>query len=142
MTVQNGDLLRFDRNAGGLAGHVRAGRILIDGTRTGEVGDEVLRDRRHLSTDGLAVPVVAISRQDGALAGAPDIITRGLVLDALTDDVLAEAPEVVRLAVADASVEERTDQALIGERIRTELQRFFRKRTGRRPMVVPVVMEI
>ncbi|HAK56677.1 MAG TPA: ribonuclease J [Acidobacteria bacterium] len=142
LTVQNGDLLRFDRNAGGLAGHVRAGRILIDGTRTGEVGDEVLRDRRHLSTDGLAVPVVAISRQDGALAGAPDIITRGLVLDALTDDVLAEAPEVVRLAVADASVEERTDQALIGERIRTELQRFFRKRTGRRPMVVPVVMEI
>ena len=56
--------------------------------------------------------------------------------------MLAEAPEVVRLAVADASVEERTDQALIGERIRTELQRFFRKRTGRRPMVVPVVMEI
>ena len=69
-----------------------AGRILIDGTRSGEVGDEVLRDRRHLAGDGLVVPVVAISRQTGTLEETPDVITRGFVLDARTEALLKEIP--------------------------------------------------
>ena len=142
LTAQNGDILRFDEDTGRVAGRVPAGRVLIDGTRTGEIGTEVLRDRRHLSTDGLAVPVVAISRQDGRLAGDPEVITRGLALGAEVDQLLRDVPQVIRTAVTEASVDERTDHALIGDRIRTELQRFFRKRTGRRPLVVPVVMEI
>jgi ribonuclease J len=140
--AENGDLIRIDEDGARIAGKVPAGRILIDGTRSGEVGDEVLRDRRHLAGDGLVVPVVAISRQSGALEETPDVITRGFVLDARTEALLKEIPGLVGAAIEGASIEERTDPGLIKEKIRVDLQRFFRKRSGLRPFVLPVVMEI
>ena len=140
--AENGDLIRFDEAGGRVADKVPAGRILIDGTRSGAVGDEVLRDRRHLAGDGLVVPVLAIGRQSGTLEETPDVITRGFVLDARTEALLKEIPSLLASAVDAASVEERTDPGLIKERIRVDLQRFFRKRSGLRPLVVPVIMEI
>jgi ribonuclease J len=140
--AENGDLIRIDGEGARVAGRVPAGRILIDGTRSGEVGDEVLRDRRHLAADGLVVPVLAISRQSGALEETPDVITRGFVVDARTEALLKEIPALVSAAIEAASLEERTDQGLIKEKIRVDLQRFFRKRSGLRPFVLPVVMEI
>ena len=142
LLAENGDVIRFDDEGGRLAGKVPAGRILIDGTRSGEVGDEVLRDRRHLSGDGLVVPVVTIGKQSGALEETPDVITRGFVLDARTEALLREIPSLLAATLDAASVEERTDPGLIKEKIRVDLQRFFRKRSGLRPMVLPVVMEI
>jgi ribonuclease J len=140
--AENGDVIRFDDDGGRVADKVPAGRILIDGTRSGEVGDEVLRDRRHLSSDGLVVPVVAIGRQTGAVEETLDVITRGFVLDARTETLLKEVPGLVAAAIDAASVEERTDPGLIKEKIRVDVQRFFRKRSGLRPLVLPVVMEI
>jgi ribonuclease J len=140
--AENGDLIRFDDDGGRVAEKVPAGRILIDSTRSGEVGDEVLRDRRHLSGDGLVVPVVAIDKQSGALEETPDVITRGFVVDARTEALLKEIPGILAATIEGSSVEERTDPGLIKERIRVELQRFFRKRSGLRPLVLPVIMEI
>ena len=140
--AETGDLVRFDAEGGRVADKVPAGRILIDGTRSGEVGDEVLRDRRHLAGDGLVVPVVAIGRQSGTLEETPDVITRGFVVDARTEALLKEIPSLLAAAIEGASVEERTDPGLIKERIRVDLQRFFRKRSGLRPLVLPVIMEI
>jgi ribonuclease J len=140
--AENGDVIRVDPAGARVADKVPAGRILIDGTRSGEVGDEVLRDRRHLAGDGLVVPVVAISRQSGLLEETPDVITRGFVLDTRTESLLKEVPALVAAAIDSASVEERTDPGLIKEKIRVDLQRFFRKRSGLRPLVLPVVMEI
>jgi ribonuclease J len=142
LLAENGDLVRIDEDGARVADKLPAGRILIDGTRSGEVGDEVLRDRRHLAGDGLVVPVVAISRQSGTVEETPDVITRGFVLDARTEALLKEVPGLVGAAIDGASVEERTDPGLIKERIRVDLQRFFRKRSGLRPFVLPVVMEI
>ena len=142
LLAENGDILHFDAEGGRLAGKAPVGRILIDGTRTGEIGDEVLRDRRHLAADGLVVPVLAINRQSGMLEEPPDLITRGLAVDAHTEALLKEVPGFLADVVESAGVEERTDPGLIREKVRTELQRFFRKRAGRRPLVVPVVMEI
>ncbi len=142
LLAENGDLIRFDDGGGRLAGKVPAGRILIDGTRSGEVGDEVLRDRRHLAGDGLVVPVVTIGKQSGTLEETPDVITRGFVLDTRTEALLREIPSLLAATLEAASVEERTDPGLIKEKIRVDLQRFFRKRSGLRPLVVPVVMEI
>ena len=142
LLAENGDLIRFDDEGGRLADKVPAGRILIDGTRSGAVGDEVLRDRRHLAGDGLVIPVVAIGRQSGTVEETPDVITRGFVLDARTEVLLKEIPSLVASAIETASVEERTDPGLIKERIRVDLQRFFRKRSGLRPLVVPVIMEV
>ncbi|MBW8714040.1 MAG: ribonuclease J, partial [Acidobacteria bacterium] len=138
--AENGDVIRVDQAGARVADKVPAGRILIDGTRSGEVGDEVLRDRRHLAGDGLVVPVVAISRQSGLLEETPDVITRGFVLDTRTESLLKEVPALVAAAIDSASVEERTDPGLIKEKIRVDLQRFFRKRSGLRPLVLPVVM--
>jgi ribonuclease J len=140
--AENGDVIRIDEDGARITGKAPAGRILIDGTRSGEVGDEVLRDRRHLAGDGLVVPVVAINRLSGMLEETPDVITRGFVLDARTEALLKEIPGLVGAAIDGASVEERTDPGLIKEKIRVDLQRFFRKRSGLRPFVLPVVMEI
>jgi ribonuclease J len=141
LLAENGDVIQFDRQGGRVAGKVPAGRILIDGTRSGEVGDEVLRDRRHLSGDGLVVPVVAIGPA-GTLEETPDVITRGFVVDARTEALLKEIPALLAATIERANVEERTDPGLIKEKIRVDLQRFFRKRSGLRPLVLPVVMEI
>jgi ribonuclease J len=141
LLAENGDIIRVDEQGARLDGKAPVGRVLIDGTLTGEVGDEVLRDRRHLAEDGLVVPVVAINRQTGALEGVPDIITRGFVMH--NSQVLrADGARLLCEVVEQASVEERTDQGLIKEKLRLELRRFFRKRSGRRPMVLPVIMEI
>ena len=115
--------------------------MFIDGTRTGEVGDQVLRDRRHLAEDGLVVPVVAINKQTGALEGVPEMVTRGFVMDD-SQALLADGARVLAEVVEQTSVEERTDQGLIKEKLRVELRRFIRKRSGRRPFVLPVIMEV
>ncbi|MGH9217712.1 MAG: ribonuclease J, partial [Vicinamibacterales bacterium] len=141
LTAENGDRLRFDAEGGRRADKAPVGRVLIDGTRVGEVGDEVLRDRRHISIDGLVVPVVAINAQTGAIEGVPEVVARGFVSDEGTADVLAEGARVVAATIDDCSVEERGDPGLMKERIRTELRKFLKKRTGRRPMVLPVVIE-
>jgi ribonuclease J len=88
------------------------------------------------------VPVVAIGKQSGGLEETPDIITRGFVVDARTEALLREIPTILASTLEASSIEERTDPGLIKERIRVELQRFFRKRSGLRPMVLPVIMEI
>jgi ribonuclease J len=141
LLAENGDVIRFDDDGGRIADKVPAGRILIDGTRSGEVGDEVLRDRRHLSGDGLVVAVVTIGHS-GRLEETPDVITRGFVVDTRTEALLKEIPSLLAATLEAASVEERTDPGLIKEKIRVDLQRFFRKRSGLRPLVLPVVMEI
>ncbi|MBI3400063.1 MAG: ribonuclease J [Acidobacteria bacterium] len=141
LLVENGDLLHFDAHGARIAGKAPVGRVLIDDTRTGEVGDEVLRDRRHLAEDGLVVPVVAINKQTGALEGVQEIITRGFVMEN-SEALLADGARMLREVVEQASIEERTDQGLIKEKLRVELRRFFRKRSGRRPFVLPVIMEI
>lgn len=140
--AENGDLLRFDGEGGRIAGKVPAGRVLIDDTGSGEVADEVLRDRRHLAEDGLIVPVIAINKQTGEIEGDPHVVSRGVAVDATSAEVLRESAQLLSQVIAGASLEERTDQGLIKEKIRVELRRFFRKRSGRRPLVVPVIMEV
>jgi ribonuclease J len=140
--AQDGDVLRFDAEGGRVADRIKAGRILIDGTRTGEIVDEILRDRRHLASDGLVVPVVVIDGQTGEIESMPEVITRGMAIDPKHDDVLRDLPGLLARAINDAPAEERTDPGLLKERVRQELQRVFRKRVGRRPLVLPVVGEV
>lgn len=142
IVAEDGDILRFDAAGASVVGRAPAGRILIDSAGSAEVHDEVLRDRRHLAEDGLIVPVMAINKQTGSIEGVPEVVTRGLVLDAGAETMLREASRLLAELVQNASVEERTDHALIQEKVRVELRRFFRKHSGRRPLVLPIVMEI
>ena len=117
-------------------------RVLIDGTRAGEVDGEMIRDRRHLAADGLVVPVVVMNRQKGVREGLPEIVARGFVPEADAGDVLADGATFIAGVIDDCSAGERSDEGLLKERIRGEFRRFLKRRTGRRPMVLPVVMEI
>lgn len=142
LLLETGDVLRFEDGSATVAERAPTGRVLIDETRVGEVADEVLRDRRHLAEDGLVLPVVAMRRQDGELAGPPEIITRGVVTDSRSEGMLAEGARMLAEVIAALGVEERTDPGLLRDTIRGELRRFFKRRSGRRPLVLPVVMEI
>jgi ribonuclease J len=141
ITAETGDVLRFDAEGGRIVDKAPTGRVLIDGTRVGEVRDEVLRDRRHLSADGVVVAVVAINRRTGVV-DTTEVIARGFVTDGGSEALMSELARVVPMVVAEASVEERTDSGMMQERIRVELRRYVRRKTGRRPMVLPVIMEI
>ncbi|MCY4633052.1 MAG: ribonuclease J [Acidobacteria bacterium] len=142
LLAENSDRICFDESGGWIGEPLRAGRVLIDGTRSGQVADEVLRDRRHLAVDGVVVAVLAMNAHSGGIEQATELITRGFVLDGPTEALLDAATGRLRALAAEASVEERTDQGVMGERVRVELQRFFRKRYGRRPLVLPVILEI
>ena len=143
LLAENGDIIQFDQRGARIADKAPAGRVLIDVTRVGEVGDEVLRDRRHLAGDGVIVAVVAIGRQTGALVGDPEIVARGFVVnEGEAESLFKDAAAVIAECVGASGVEERADQGLMTEKLRIELRRFFKKRSGRRPLVLPVLMEI
>ena len=143
LLAENGDVIQFDERGARIADKAPAGRVLIDVTRIGEIGDEVLRDRRHLAGDGVVVAVVAINRQTGTLVGEPEMVARGFVVgEGEETSIFRDAAGVVADCIAASSVEERTDHGLMTEKLRVELRRFFKKRSGRRPLVLPVLMEI
>lgn len=139
--AENGHRLRFDEHGGRVVDPVTTGRVLIDGTRA-EVDGEMIRDRRQLAADGLVVPVIVIGRQSGARSGLPEIVARGFVPEAEAGDVLTDGAAFLAGVIDDCSAGERSDEGLLKERIRGEFRRFLKRRTGRRPMVLPVVMEI
>jgi ribonuclease J len=143
LLAQDGDIVQFDARGARIADKAPAGRVLIDVTRIGEVGDEVLRDRRHLAADGVVIAVVAISRQSGSLVGEPELVARGFVFgEGEEPSIFKDASAVITECIEASSVEERADQGLMTEKLRGELRRFFKKRSGRRPLVLPVLMEI
>ena len=143
LLADDGDILQFDARGARIAGKAPTGRVLIDVTRIGEVSDEVLRDRRHLGADGVVIAVVTISRQGGLLVGDPELVSRGFVLgEGDESSMFKDAAGVIAGCIESSSVEARADQGLMTEKLRGELRRFFKKRSGRRPLVLPVLMEI
>ncbi|HPK70942.1 MAG TPA: ribonuclease J [Vicinamibacterales bacterium] len=142
LVAENGDVLHFDAGGCRVAGRVPSGRVLIDGAGVTGLGDEILRDRRHLAEDGLIVPVLAINKQTGAVEGVPEVITRGIVVPQGDEQPFRDLSRLIADIVDSASVEERTDYGIMRDKLGVELRRFFRKRVGQRPLVLPVIMEI
>jgi ribonuclease J len=142
LLAEDGDVLRLAWDGAGREARVAAGRILLDRSGTDGIEDIVVRDRRHLSSEGIVVPVVVLDKQTGRVESAPEIVTRGFVDADERAELMEEAGRFLVEAVESRPAEERYDPALTRERVRMELRRFFRKRTQRRPMVIPVVMEV
>jgi ribonuclease J len=144
LLAEDGDVLVVGPEGARKEARVAAGRVLLDRSGVEGLEDVVLRDRRHLSSDGIVVPVVVLDRQTGLVESDPEIVTRGFVDEdePSRSSLLEEASRLVREAVESRPQEEHLDTSLTRERLRLELRRFFRKRTQRRPMVIPVVMEI
>ena len=141
LLAEDGDLIRLAPGDGRIERRVATGRVLIDQGRTGEVSDGVLRHRRHLATGGVVVPVIALRGAEGGLTGLPTVATRGIVMDEQTEMLLAQLPQLLADVIATASPDDRTDKGALAERVRVESQRLFRTRVGRRPLVLPVIME-
>jgi ribonuclease J len=141
ISFENGDVLEFDGESAEIIAKEFVGRTFIDGAY-GEVEDLVVRDRKHLSYDGVVVPIVAINPTSGELESEAEIVTRGFIHEEDAGDMLSELKQIVEGVVLTASHEERIDYAVIKEKIRIQLKRSIQKATGRRPMIVPVVVEV
>jgi ribonuclease J len=143
LLAEDGEVIEVSATGARKVARVAAGRILLDRSGSEGLEEVVVRDRRHLSAEGIVVPVVVLDKQTGRLESAPEIVTRGFVdADQRGAEILEDAGRLVAEALAARPEEERHDPALTRERLRQELRRFFRKRTQRRPMVIPVVMEV
>jgi ribonuclease J len=125
-----------------IAGQVPVGRIFIDEGSMDEVEEVVVRDRRHLSEDGIVVVVLAINQVTGKLETQPEIITRGFLFLDEEDLLVRDARQLVVNTIEDSNLEERTDWAIMKEKIRTDLRRYLYKQTSKRPLVLPIILEI
>lgn len=141
LLAEDGDVLVLSGEGARKEGRRASGRVLLDRSGAGEIEEIVLRDRRHLSADGIVVPIVVLDRETGRLESPPEIVTRGFVDAEGRADLMERAARLLRESVETRPAGE-DDAALIRERVRVELRRFFRKETQRRPMVIPVVMEV
>jgi ribonuclease J len=142
LLAEDGDVLRLSADGARREARVAAGRVLLDRGGASEIEDVVVRDRRHLSSEGIVVPIVVVDRQTGQLESPPEIVTRGIVDTAEAAELAEEAGRLLAGAIDSRPIEERLDAELTRERVRDELRRFFKRRTQRRPMVIPVVMEV
>ena len=140
--AESGDVIELDENSARVADKITVGRTLIDDSGSGRIDELVLRDRKHLAYDGIVLPIVAINKASGELESTPEVIQRGLALSDDGNGFLSKARVIVAETVMNASHEERVDWTQIKEKIRLELKRYIQKETGRRPMIIPVVLEI
>ena len=141
MLIESGDILEFDELGARIAGRVNVGRICIDsGSRTDVVEDLVIKDRRHLSEDGIVLPIIAINKLSGRVETPPEIVTRGF--EPGEDGFIEGARQLVMQTLEVSSEEEKADYGVIKEKIRADLKRYISKQMQKRPLIMPVILEI
>jgi ribonuclease J len=141
LIVESGDVLELTEDSARVTAKVLVGRTFIDSTGLGEVAEMVVRDRRNLSYDGIVMPIVAINPTSGAVESEPELVTHGFI-DEGDEDTLDNLKDVVNSTISNSGHEERIDEAVIKDRIRLSLKRHIQRSTGRRPVIIPVIMEI
>jgi len=139
--LENGQVLEVRPNWAGVVRKVPAGRVFVDGKGVGDVGDTVLRDRQHLAQDGMVLVVIAFDAA-GTVVSGPDIISRGFAHLQEDDALFEEARRLILTVLEGCGVEEKTDWTLIKQRIRSVLRKFLQKTMERRPMILPVIIEV
>ena len=142
LMIESGDVLEFDELGARKAGKVAVGRRCIDSNSQGDVVEElIIRDRRHISEDGIVLPIIAINKLTGRVETPPEIVTRGFAAIG-ENGFMDEARNVVVNTLEISSDEEKADYGLIKEKIRQDLKRYISKNTSRRPLIMPVILEI
>src|SRR5437773_64028 len=139
--LESGDVLELDELGARKAGRVNVGRVCIDsGSRTDVVEDLIIKDRRHLSEDGFVLPIIAINKLTGKVEVSPEVVTRGF--SGGENGFMDEVRQIVVQTLGQSSDEERADYGVIKEKIRADLKRFISKQTQKRPLIMPVILEI
>ena len=140
--LDNGDCLELSENSARISEQVQAGVLLVDGLGVGDVGYAVLRDRQHMASDGIAMIVVTIDARGGKVLGEPELVMRGVLLTAEDDEFMAEARARISKTLARTSKERATDQGVIKNALRESLSQLVWERMRRRPLILPIVMEV
>jgi ribonuclease J len=139
---ENGQVLEFTRETGIVAGKVTSGKVLVDGLGVGDVGNIVLRDRRQLSQDGILIIVVTMNKASGLVVSGPDIVSRGFVYVRESEALMDEAREKVKQALEKCEDGKITEWSTIKSNVRDALGRYLYEKTRRRPMILPIIMEV
>jgi ribonuclease J len=142
LLLEDGQTLEFTSNSAVRRENVTAGRVCVDSGSLEEIEEVVIRDRKHLSEDGIVVPIIAIDKLSGRAEGLPEIVSRGFLPAEDRQGVLDGAREVVRRTIEGSNPEEKTDWGVIKEKIRVDLKRYLNKQTSKRPLILPVILEV
>ena len=140
--AENGQVLEFSAKKGAINGRVTSGRILIDGLGVGDVGNIVLRDRKQLSQDGIFIIVVTIDKVANLVVAGPDVISRGFVYVRESEELMEESREKVKIVLDNCFEKGITDWSSIKSQIRDTLGKYLYEKTKRRPMLIPIIMEV
>ena len=141
--MESGETLEIDHHGARKAGRVTVGRVCIDSGSVDEVVQEVvIRDRRHLSEDGIVLPIIAINRHTGRMESLPEIVSRGFALAEDGSEFMQSARQIVAKTLEGSNQEEKTDWGVMKEKIRADLKRYIVKETSRRPLIMPVILEV
>ena len=141
LLLEDGDVLTVDREHAEKTGKVTTGRVCIDNNSTADVvEDTIIRDRKHLGEDGVFLPIIAINKRTGQVEGSPEITTRGFAAD--DPELLRNARDVVARTLEQSSDEERKDYGVMKDKIRGDLKRFLQKNANRRPLIMPIILEL
>ena len=141
LVAETGDIVHIEPDRIEIVGKAPVGRVLIDQGSLEEVADIVVRDRRHISEDGIVLPVIVINKQTGDVESSPEIVFRGMTVDE-DDPFVGECRELVMETIDSSSIEERGDWAVIKEKIRRALKKYISRQLSKRPLILPVIMEI
>lgn len=142
LMVESGQPIEFTPEGAFRAEPVPVGRVCVDSGSLEEIEDVVIRDRRHLAEDGVVVPIIAINKHNGRMETSPEIVTRGFLPAEDGQELIALARAVVLKTMEQSNSEEKTDWSVIKEKIRVDLKRFLNKKTSKRPMILPVILEV
>ena len=134
--------MKLHRNYIKKNGTVTSGQVFVDGLGVGDVGHIVLRDRKHLSQDGILTVVVTIEKETSTVIAGPDIISRGFVYVRESEGLMDEAREIVKNVLEECEEKKISDWATLKSNIREELREFLYEKTKRKPMILPIIMEI
>ncbi len=141
LLLEDGDVLTLDRDSAQKTGKVTTGRVCIDNNSTADVvEDTMIRDRKHLGEDGVFLPIIAINKRTGQVEGQPEITTRGFAAD--DPELLRNARDIVARTLEQSSDEERRDYGVMKDKIRGDLKRFLQKNANRRPLIMPIILEL
>ena len=140
--LSSGDVLELDENKASVTGRVPVGSILVDGLGVGDVGNVVLRDRQHLAEDGILIVVMSLDKYTGQLAAGPDIVSRGFVYVRESDELMEEARQVVDGAISNCIDRGITDWGKLKSTTKDALSEYVWRKTKRRPMILPIIMEV
>ncbi|MGL5087166.1 MAG: ribonuclease J, partial [Clostridium sp.] len=140
--IENGDVLNLTRQSARVTGKVHTGKILIDGSGLGDVGSIVLRDRKYLSQDGIITIVVVIDRETQSIMSGPDVVTRGFIYVRESEQLVREIRNLASDSIEKCMANEIYQWSQVKRNIRNDVSFFIYGRTKRRPMIVPVIMEV